>query len=196
MRNTVTQELLKRVTEGDELAFQSLYEETKTHVYQMVMMLADRKDDAGDIMSEIYIELLRSIPRYDGSLPFQPWFNALIARQVSNCNRKWWRIGRLFARAEQFHDLNQASENTEQTFFRGEQRRELKALLERLPYKQRIVVILKYFNDYTFEEISQILNIPAGTARSRHHKALQNLREMNQLDLKKWKEEVTAHGCR
>ncbi|WP_244297266.1 hypothetical protein [Brevibacillus antibioticus] len=53
------------------------------------------------MMSEVYVELIRSIDRYDVELPFIPWFNGLIVRQVRNWNRSIWRRFRLLERVKE-----------------------------------------------------------------------------------------------
>ena len=53
----------------------------------------------------------------------------------------------------------------------------LLASVERLPYKLKQVIVLRYLNEYTQEEISAILRIPLGTVKSRIHAALQKLRQ-------------------
>jgi RNA polymerase sigma-70 factor (sigma-E family) len=55
-------------------------------------------------------------------------------------------------------------------------RDEVLAALRRLPPRQRAVVVLRYFEDRSDEEIAEVLGITAGTVRSQHHKALKALR--------------------
>ena len=54
---------------------------------------------------------------------------------------------------------------------------ELFNLVRQLSYKLRVVVILRYFHDYALEEIADMLQIPVGTVKSRHHLALKELRK-------------------
>lgn len=188
------QSIIRGVTEGDEESFQIFYRGTKGHVYRMVMLLANKKEDAGDIMSEVYMALLKALPSYQSGKPFMPWLNGVIARQCSQANRVGWRLGRLFKRAEQLGDMQQASEDAEQAFFKEELRREVRDMLKLLPYKHREVMILKYYGGHTFDEIGGILGIPAGTAKSRHHKALDKLRSMTAAKVSMDDKEALSHG--
>lgn len=58
-----------------------------------------------------------------------------------------------------------------------EMQHELFSLVRQLSYKLRVVVILRYFHDYSLEEIAEVLQIPVGTVKSRHHLALKELRK-------------------
>lgn len=62
-------------------------------------------------------------------------------------------------------------------------RLELIPMLEALPLKLKEVVVLRYYQDLTLEEISHLVKVPIGTVKSRHHHALKRLRHMyGQLD--------------
>ena len=58
----------------------------------------------------------------------------------------------------------------------GETKQELVQAVQTLPLKHREIIILRYYHHYTLEEIADLLRIPVGTVKSRHHHALQKLR--------------------
>ncbi|GIO28913.1 hypothetical protein J2TS6_00540 [Paenibacillus albilobatus] len=66
---------------------------------------------------------------------------------------------------------------TDEAVLQSEMQHELFSLVRQLSYKLRVVVILRYFHDYALEEIADILQIPVGTVKSRHHLALKELRK-------------------
>ncbi|WP_236841251.1 sigma factor [Brevibacillus formosus] len=82
---------LIRMRQGEEEAFQEVYQATRTYAYNLIYFLAPHKQEVDDMLSEVYVELIRSIDRYDVEQPFIPWFNGLIVRQVRNWNRRIWR---------------------------------------------------------------------------------------------------------
>ena len=167
---------LQRLQEGDREAFTAVHDSIKQQVYGTVCLLVDRHSDVADVVNEIYIELFRCLPQYDGKRPFRAWLNGLIVRQCSNWNRRSWRRLRILVRSR---------ENAAAVLFPGadiplieqEQRGELLQLVAGLPPKLRSVVVLRYYGECSFDEIAAALNIPLGTAKSRHHKALRKLRE-------------------
>src|SRR5690606_22942902 len=85
---------LIRMSQGEEEAFRMVYESTKDHTYRLIYYLSPSKEDVADIMSEVYIELLRNVRKYRHELSFEAWLNGLIVRQVRNWKRKSWRLFR------------------------------------------------------------------------------------------------------
>jgi RNA polymerase sigma-70 factor (ECF subfamily) len=167
---------LHRLKEGDREAFTAVHDSIKQQVYGTVCLLVNRPGDVADVVNEIYMELFRCLAQYDGKRPFGAWLNGMIVRQCSNWNRRSWRRLRIQIRSR---------ENAPEMLFPGadtllleqEQRGELLQLVGGLPPKLRSVVVLRYYGECSFEEIAFALDIPLGTAKSRHHKALCRLRQ-------------------
>ncbi|WP_042169476.1 sigma-70 family RNA polymerase sigma factor [Paenibacillus gorillae] len=166
---------LIRMSQGDEEAFRTVYEATRNHAYGLIYYLSPRKQDVGDIMSEVYIELLRSADKYRPEQPFTAWFNGLILRQVRNWKRKGWRLFRIEEKLRSSKNESRDLES-EARLSAVSDRMELLPLLRTLPYKVKEIVVLRYYQDCSLEEIAGLLNIPLGTVKSRHHHALKQLR--------------------
>ncbi|MGO4791779.1 sigma factor [Paenibacillus sp. 2KB_20] len=82
---------LIRVSQGDEEAFQTIYDLTRDQAFGLIYYLAPNKHDVPDIMSEVYIELFKSLDNYQLEQKFSSWFNGLIIQQVRSWKRKSWR---------------------------------------------------------------------------------------------------------
>lgn len=176
MAEAELQDCLHKVMKGDHEAFTLLHNRIRQQVYGTVSLLVNRQTDVADVVNEIYIELFRSLPQYDGKRPFGAWLNGMIIRQCSNWNRRSWRRLRLMIRSR---------ENASEVLYPGadaallaeEQRGELMQLVRGLPPKLRSVIVLRYYGECSYDEIASALGIPLGTAKSRHHKALRKLRQ-------------------
>ncbi|CAH1220420.1 ECF RNA polymerase sigma factor SigW [Paenibacillus auburnensis] len=166
---------LIRMSQGDEQAFQIVYEATRDHAYRFISYLAPRPQDAGDIMSEVYLELFRSVHKYDPQQNFGSWFSGLIVRQVRGWKRKEWRLFRITEKVK-LSTPKSAGSAAEIQFTALDDQLELLPLLQTLPLKLREVIVLRYYQDCSLEEISRLLKIPLGTVKSRHHHALKQLR--------------------
>ncbi|MEK4118478.1 sigma factor [Paenibacillus sp. FSL W8-0919] len=81
---------LIRMSQGDEEAFRAVYDLTRDQAYGLIYYLAPNKQEVPDIMSEVYIELIKSLDNYEQGQKFSSWFNGLIIRQVRNWKRKSW----------------------------------------------------------------------------------------------------------
>lgn len=170
---------LEKATLGDESAFQLVYQATHQDVYRTVAFLVYNKQDIEDIVNEIYMRMWRSFHTYDPIRPFRYWLHGIIVRQVQDWKRKAWRRIRLFERNRRM--ISEQFVWTDQAVLQSEMQQELFSLVRQLSYKLRVVVILRYFHDYALEEIADILQIPVGTAKSRHHLALKELRKRSAM---------------
>jgi len=168
---------LERMMEGDAGAFREVYARIHPHVYRTVSFMAGSKDDIGDIVNEVYIALFQALPTYKPEQPFRPWLNGIIARQTSNWRRRLWRRMRLADRTRtMFVEPPQADPGD--GLFEAEQSDVLLRHVGRLSLKLRQIIVLRYYQDHSYEEIADVLDIPVGTVKSRHHAAITKLRRL------------------
>ncbi|WP_028594305.1 sigma-70 family RNA polymerase sigma factor [Paenibacillus assamensis] len=192
MESKYMYQLLQQMIDGDQHAFQKMYEATYQDVYRTVCFLVDHQQDREDVMNEIYMQMWTSLANYDISRPFQFWLHGLVIRQVQRFRVKRWRRCRIFERIRIFsreeHHWDKPTVMTEGID------QEISQAIQSLTDKQRAVIILRFFHDYTLEEIASLLNIPLGTVKSRYHAALQALRKhVGNLPLERM-ETINAYG--
>lgn len=175
MQNESMYHVLTKMIEGDQQAFHTLYDATYRDVYRTVSFLVDHPQDREDIMNEIYMQMWTSLPNYDPNRPFHFWLHGLVIRQVQRFRMKSWRRFRIFERIRVFsreeHYWDQPAVTTDGTD------PEISKAMHKLTDKQRTVIILRFYHDYTLEEIAALLDIPLGTVKSRYHAGLQSLRK-------------------
>ncbi|WP_145025196.1 sigma-70 family RNA polymerase sigma factor [Paenibacillus sp. Y412MC10] len=175
MQNESMYHVLTKMIEGDQQAFHTLYDATYRDVYRTVSFLVDHPQDREDIMNEIYMQMWTSLPNYDPNRPFHFWLHGLVIRQVQRFRMKSWRRFRIFERIRVFsreeHHWDQDAVTTDGTD------PEISKAMHKLTDKQRTVIILRFYHDYTLEEIATLLDIPLGTVKSRYHAGLQSLRK-------------------
>lgn len=167
-----------QMAEGNEEAFRVVYEQSKEEVFRTVSLLVNNKQDINDVVNEVYAELFKSLSKYDYNKPFRSWLTGLTIRQVHNWNRKLWRRFRLHERSQRM-EIRESTADAESIYLRNEHRSELVQLVQGLSYKHRCVIVLRYYHEYSLEEIAELLSIPLGTVKSRHHTALNKLREQS-----------------
>ncbi len=177
MQDSELQPWLERMIQGDGDAFRRIYEQTKDDVYRLLVFLLNDREDAGDVMSEVYLSLHRSLSGYRPEQSFRKWLNGIAVRQASNWKRKLWRRMRLFERVSAVSGSPEGDWPTEERTLAKESSLELLTLVDRLPYKLKEVVVLRHYREYSLEEIAETLGIPVGTVKSRHHSALGKLRQ-------------------
>ncbi|MDR0269395.1 sigma-70 family RNA polymerase sigma factor [Paenibacillus sp.] len=171
--------LIVLTLDGSRDAFGELYEATIKDVYKTVYFLIREPSDVEDVIQEIYIQVYRSLKKFDISRPFRPWLMGVVMRQIQTHRRKSWTHVRIIKKAEQIDQAVVYDFSSE--VVNKVSNRSLLASVDRLPYKLKLVVILHYMNDYTQEEIAAALEIPLGTVKSRIHAALQKIRKKQKI---------------
>ncbi|RKN86292.1 sigma-70 family RNA polymerase sigma factor [Paenibacillus ginsengarvi] len=91
--------LVEQVIRQEGAAFTELYDETVRSVYRLVYLLAGFRSDADDITQETYIQLYKSLPKYDVSKSFKPWLIGLIIHVVNQYWRQQQRLNRIQRKA-------------------------------------------------------------------------------------------------
>ncbi|MFS0722370.1 sigma-70 family RNA polymerase sigma factor [Paenibacillus sp. 1P07SE] len=160
---------------GHDEAYGQIYEHTVKDVYRAVYYLVGNRSDTEDIVQDSYLQFHRSLGTYDPSRPLRPWLMGVAMQQVRAYRRRRWMHFRFAGRSERLHDRLEED-------FSGEVVDHLanKSLLEgvrELSFKLQQVITLHYLNEYTQEEIADILEIPVGTVKSRIHAGLAKLRQ-------------------
>lgn len=167
--------LFTQMAAGDQDAFEYIYEHTYKDVYRTVAFFISNKQDIDELVNEIYIQMWKSHHTYDVNRSFRFWLHGLVVRQVKDWQRKAWRRFRILEKTKAF--FQKTDHVVVDDRFQLEIQSELVEKINALSFKHREVMILRYFHDYTLEEISLLLEIPVGTVKSRLHTSLKLLRK-------------------
>ncbi|OHX31158.1 sigma-70 family RNA polymerase sigma factor [Bacillus mycoides] len=168
-------EWLYKMESGDQEAFQVIYKLTSKDIYRtVVFLLGNQHQDVDDIVNEVYIKMWKSVTNYDMNRSFRFWLHGLVVKQVQDWRRKSWRRFRIFEKKKMYEQ--DRSYIMDEGILYKETRSELVEVVQKLSYKHREVVIMRYFHEYSLDEIAALLQIPVGTVKSRLHIALKRLR--------------------
>ena len=143
-------------------------------LYGLCMTLCADKHEADDLYQDTWVKVLKRFDTYDPSRDFEPWLTRLCVNTYRD------RLRRL----SRSPFLNFSSNETKEAFLltatapEKEDYSDLYAAIDQLPEKQRLTIILFYFQDMDIEKTAQTLGIPTGTVKSRLHKARIQLKEV------------------
>lgn len=166
--------LIERIFSGDKQAYSELYDITIHDIYKTVHFLIKDHADVDDLVQEIYIQTFKSLKKYDLNRPFKSWLMGIVMKQIQSYRRKRWMHLRIVNKAEVFKQAAALDFSNEIIDKLANQ--QLVELVNQLPYKLQQVIILRYLNDFSQDEVARILEIPLGTVKSRIHSALNKLR--------------------
>jgi RNA polymerase sigma-70 factor, ECF subfamily len=174
-----TDDLIRRSQKGDQLAIGALVRRYQTYVYRLCYLVMRNEQDAEDMTQETFIRACRALPRYEirQGVSFEAWLYRISVNCCrSRMRRKWYQV--LPWPETEPHLSVEPEQQPERLMMRGERRDEILEAIDSLGEKHRLVVILRYYAGLSNEEISQALNVPSGTVRSRLHTARQRLKTL------------------
>lgn len=160
-------EKVLRARSGDDNAFSELISEQKEVLYRTAFTYVRNKDDALDIVGETIYKAYISIKQ----LKEPQFFNTWLTRILINCALDHIRLCKRIVPNETEITINNPLSNRDSA-----ELLDLYDAVDRLDPKCKTIVILKYFQDFTLLQISQVLECPLGTVKTCLHKALKELR--------------------
>lgn len=163
-------ETLDLCRRGDRDAFRVLYEAHKERVYSIALYFFHGDSTAAsDVTQQVFMKLLTNIAQFRGDSGFSTWLYRLVVNACIDGKR---RSGdpRIVADPRVLDALPEPRSH-EQHFARAEASRSVQAAIAALPPKYRIAVLLRYFDDLSYEEMASALSCSIGTVASRLNRA-------------------------
>jgi RNA polymerase sigma-70 factor (ECF subfamily) len=167
-------DLVKKAIKGDNDSFNALIQSRRESIYKVAYSYVNNSEDTLDIMQEVIYNALVSIK----NLKSPEYFNTWLTRITINCSINYLRKAKKVISIDDKHlkDMAILSSNTEEVI-------DLHEALKNLDTKYKTIVTLKYFEDLTLKDISDILKLPLSTVKSHLYRGLEKLK----VDLKEAK---------
>ena len=184
-------ECIRRVQKGEGAAFGQLVERHQQRIFSIVFHLVRRRDEVEDLAQEIFLKAYRAIRSYNFQSSFATWLSRIAVNHCYDYLRKV-RASRLSYYSEMTeesaHELERKAESpSRQGLDHGEKlalRDFVGRLLARAPEHDRVILTLKELEDYSVEEIADLLRLKPSTVKVRLHRA----RKRMLVDLERWRQ--------
>jgi len=163
-------ELITSALDGSERAWMRLVQRYEKRLYNYALRMVGNQDDAMDLMQDVLMSVYRNLATFRGDAPFGAWVFRIAAFRCTDHFRK-----RRFQQ-EEYEDQADIGSDPLLSIESVRHNGDIVKLLHRLPPDQRQVVELKFFQNFTFEEIGGQLGISTNTAKTRLYAALKKLR--------------------
>ncbi|NJN52465.1 MAG: RNA polymerase sigma factor RpoE [Gammaproteobacteria bacterium] len=170
-------ELVRRVKKGDRTAFELLFTRYQYRIHGLVARYIRDFAEVEDVVQEAFIKAYRALPRFRGESAFYTWLYRIAVNTAKNHlvsrNRRPPDVDVDAGDAEYLDSADglRESENPENRMARDELQTAINAALSELPDDLRSAVTLREFDGLSYEQISQIMECPVGTVRSRIFRA-------------------------
>jgi RNA polymerase sigma-70 factor, ECF subfamily len=152
---------------GDEREFLQLVEPVLPAAHRLAVGLLRSPSDADDAVQSALLNAWRHFGRFRPGSDLKPWLLTIVANECRRQRRnRWWSV---------IKGPGGAADRSE-SGMTDPAVADLRRALHRLPHHQRLVVILRYYLDLSFDEVAQTLGISTKAAKSRTYRALERLR--------------------
>lgn len=168
--------LVERVKEGDREAFMRITQLYQKKVFLLAYSFFQNKEDAMDIVQETFMRFYQKANLFQKGKNFQSWLLQIAKNLCIDYHRKYHSKNAQFDRKVPIEEMNLPAQNSQACYLSSDLKEIFSSCLNKLAERQRMIFVMKHYNQHKYKEIAQILNISLGTVKSLHFKAVQNLR--------------------
>lgn len=161
--------LVKKAKKGNWDAYIKLVFMKKDIMYHKALALMGNEHDASDAIEETILKAFKKIKQLKNAEYFHTWITRILIYTCIDMQRETKKT--VYLSKEMIDNKNYNPQKSIDDSI------VLKAQLKKLSHKQRNVIVLRYFESMKVNEISEILNIPSGTVKSRIYHGLKNLKK-------------------
>lgn len=174
-------ELVQKALEGDEKAFTRLLARYKDAIYFMLLKMVNSRNDAEDLTLEAFGKAFRNLHQYSPTYAFSTWLFKIAS---NNCIDFLRRKKGTYIALENNGDSSENTEiirlkskelNPEEKLIRQQKAILLHRIVRKLKPRYRTLVELRYFREFSYEEIAKELDIPLGTVKAQLFRAREML---------------------
>ena len=165
--------IITQIKNGDEQAFAELIEQYKLPIYKTAKSILKDEDDVCDAIQDTALSIYKNIPNLKNEEYFKTWVIRITINKCYDILKKHKLNNEKMLKAQE--DVSELHTNFDNNVIL---QTDLQTTLELLEENLRTVTVLYYYNDLSISEISDILNIPKGTVKSRIFRAREKLYEI------------------
>ncbi len=185
--------LVAALKAGSEEAFGLLIGQYAQPLFSLIARSLQDPADAADITQEVFIKVFRSIRSFNGESSLRTWLYRIALHEASN-QRRWWtrhKKQEITIDAPLDHDDAESGEDfcmaamladgrgsPYELASQAETKARVEDALRQLPEAFRMVVVLREMEGFSYDEISEVLEVPAGTVKSRLKRGRAALKEI------------------
>ncbi len=165
-----------------ELAFKELVNSYSERLYWHVRRFLCSHEDTDDLLQDIFVKIWSSLSTFRGESQLYTWLYRIATNESLNFLQK-----QKIRAALQFESMTSKIEERidEDTLMDGDQlQRDLMKAIQRLPSKQRTVFIMRWFDDLSYEDISEILGTSVGALKASYHFASEKIKAELEKNIK------------
>jgi len=166
--NKVLEKAVKQYKNGNNQAFETIYNETKKNVYYTILLIIKDRQITEELMQDTYMRMIENIDKYKDKQTFNAWLSTMAKNLAINHYHKMQR--------EQIIDVQDNPFIFGETHEQNEDQYFLNQLLKTLPKDEQEIVVRHVVLEQKHREIADIMKIPLGTVTWKYQEALKKLK--------------------
>lgn len=177
--------LMTRIADGDEVALRELVEKHHGLVFGTIAKMLDDAAEAHDLAQQVFIRIYRAAPSYQPKARFRTWMFTIVQNLVFNEHRRRKRAVLVSLNREDPEESGQtnemdlpdvANDAPDASALKREMMQQIDRAIHALPAQQRLAVILRRYDEFSYEEIAEILKTSVPATKSLLFRARETLR--------------------
>ncbi len=175
-------ELVEEFRQGNVEAFNELVRRYQEKVYWVCRRIVGSHEDADDVVQDVFIKVYESLRDFRAESEFYTWVYRIATNASLNALRKK-RLKEIVRFDEIFEELLPGEEQTDSSTLQQEFRTLLERAVERLPAKQKMVFVMRYYDELSYEEMAKILKRSVGGLKANYFHALKKIQRYVQREM-------------
>ena len=162
--------LVRQCLKGNNRAFESIVDKYEKPVFNAALRIINNYQDAEDVTQSSFVKAFEKLPTFKPKYKFFSWLYRIVVNESLNFVSQRKRLQELNT------DLVSREKTAEEAYDDIETSQQVQVAVMDLKVEHRVVIVLKHFQDLSYTEISQILDIPEKTMKSRLFTAREQLK--------------------
>ena len=168
--------LVQLAVDGDEQAYAELMDRYRDAIYYMLLKMVNNKSDAEDLTIEAFGKAFKSIQQYTPKYAFSTWLFKIATNNCIDFIRKQKANLISIDHSEEGDEmgsppLQSTGPDPEEDMIKNQKIDLMRSVVNKLKPRYRDLIELRYFKEYSYEEISQELDLPLGTVKAQLYRA-------------------------
>jgi RNA polymerase sigma-70 factor (ECF subfamily) len=172
------QSLIQRAQKGDPDAFETLVDEHQRYVYNLALRVLKDENEALDLTQETFVRAWTALPNFRGQSQFRTWLyritTNLCYNRLPNLRRSLNDLGDDIL--PDVPEPEDTATNPLRAIESSEIRTRLHRAIDELEANYKILIVMRYHDELSYEEIASLLNLPLGTVKTGLFRAKEKLR--------------------
>ena len=172
-------EIISRCQQGDQEALKEIFDKYHKRVYRIAYGVVRQREEALDVVQEVFIKLFRSIRNFKGRSHFYTYLYRMVMNTAIDHKRK---VGKQFISSldeeGSFEPSEEAERGPERVLLQKELEEKVKLAMDKLPDEQRAALIYRDVEGLSYQEMAEAMGCSIGTVMSRLHYGRKRMQEL------------------